>query len=129
MCAEAVERVPISFRSRPLPRPICCKLPGLTLVTQANIETFPESLSGTYRDNRGYELNTLGQISKHPVSGADKEGAIGRIGFALRKVKNPRVFEKTPDNRPDADVFRPSADARPKARETTNDQIDWHARR
>jgi hypothetical protein len=61
MHTEAVEGVPIAFRSHPLPRPICCKLPGLTLVTQANIETFPESLFGTYRGNRGYELNTLGQ--------------------------------------------------------------------
>src|ERR1700678_73631 len=105
-------------------RGVFAQNPSLAAIPQTNVQDLPELPLPFRRQHRRDDLDALGQIAEHPVRRSDKEFALQRIVRTSGEVEDTRVFQKAPDNGPDPNVFGAAWDARTKAAESANDQID-----
>src|SRR5262245_7612285 len=84
---------------------IAPELPGLTPVSQADVQDLPELPSGALGVHRARDLDPVREIARHPIRRRDKEVAVDRIGMAVGEVKDPRVLEETAHDGSNADAL------------------------
>ena len=98
--------------------------PGLTAVTQTEVEDFPQPLFGTRGGHRRHYFHTPGEIAEHPVGRAQVKFALEGLCLASGEMEDPRVFEKASDDGAHTNAFAATGDARPEAAEALDDQVD-----
>src|SRR4029450_13871189 len=125
------------YRFRPLARAFRAQLritavaiedPGLTAITQTDVEDFPQPLFGTGGGYRRHHFHPPGEIAEHPVGRANVKFAIERIGVASGEMEDPGVLEKAPDDRTHANALAAAGNARPEAADPPDHQVDSDAR-
>src|SRR5215813_1630541 len=109
-------------------RPVAAQDPGLPPVAQADIQDLPQLFPRALRQDGRDDLDPPGEIAVHPVGGPDEELSVHGTVVAVGEVKDPRMLEESPNDRPDADPLGPARNAGPEAAEAAHDEIDGHAR-
>src|SRR5262245_51780699 len=107
--------------------PVAIEDPGLTLVTQTDVEDFPQPLFGTGCGHRRDNLHTPGEIAEHPVGRTNVKFAIERICVASGEMEDPRVLEKASNDGTHANALTAAGNTRPEAAEPPDHQINRYA--
>src|SRR5262249_32028226 len=102
--------------------------PGLTAVTQTDVEDLPQPLFGAGGGYGRHNFHTPGEIAEHPVGRANVKFALERIFLASGEIKDPGVLEKAPDDRTHANALTAAGNARPEAADPPDHQVDSDAR-
>src|SRR5215472_18661534 len=126
--AAPFRAVDLSLRLKLGIRPVGAQDPGQPPVAQADIQDLPQLFPRALRQDGRDDLDAPGEIAVHPVRGPDEELSVHGTVVAVGEVKDPRVLEESPNDRPDADSLGPAGNAGPEAAETAHDEIDGHAR-
>src|SRR5271170_2303364 len=84
--------------------PILTQHPSLPPILQKNIQDLPKLRLRLPIENRRHHLHSFGQIPIHPIGRPDEELALQRIVMSRREMKDARMLQIAPDDRPDSDA-------------------------
>src|SRR5260370_2657667 len=80
-------------------------------------------------DDRAQRRDAAIKVTGHQIGRRDIDGRLWvRQTVAAAETINASMFEKAPDNRFDANIFRKPWNARPQAANSPHDEVDGHAR-
>src|SRR5215467_4988296 len=94
------------------------------MVTQTDVEDFPQPLLGTGGGHRCHHFHTPGEIAEHPVGRANVKFAIERVCVTSSEMEDPRVLEKASYDGTHANALTAVGNARPEAAYSPYHQVN-----
>src|SRR5262245_57793897 len=89
VCPHRFRPLARSFRAQPRITAVALEDPGLTAVTQTDVEDLPQPLFETGGGYRRHHFHTPGEITEHPVGRANVKFPIERIFVASGEMEDP----------------------------------------
>src|SRR5262245_7174252 len=80
-------------------------VPRLTVIPKHDLQDLPQALTQRGRLDGGDPLDAAREVPFHPVGGADEIVPRERVVLPVLEIVDPRVLEKPPDHRDDADAL------------------------
>ncbi len=102
-------------------------LPGVLTVIEEGVDDLGEFGFGVGVMDGAGGFDSAREVAIHPVGRADQVGVVFEFGRAIGEAVDAGVFEESPDDRADGDVFAHVGDSWAQAAEPADDQVDLDA--